>query len=80
MIQRAAWRMGCLYEYSHHVKIAQSIGLKMEEIKTLTMDNSPTWTERTRAIMFVVDDLVAKSDVSDDHWTALKQNIMTISR
>ena len=73
MILRAGWRMGSLYEYSHHVKIGLHAGLTMDEIETLSMENSATWTDKTRAIMYAVDDLVAKNDITDEHWKELKK-------
>lgn len=73
MVLRAAWRMGSIYEYSQHVKIAQKAGLTMDEIATLAKEDSPEWTGKIRAMMFAVDDLIASNDITDEHWKELNK-------
>lgn len=72
IIIRAAWRLDCPYEYTHHVNMGLRHGLSKEEIVSLTQETSGDWDGRTRAVMAAVDELTAKRDLSSPAWEALK--------
>jgi hypothetical protein len=50
VITRIAWRMGCQYEYGHHTRMAYDHGISRREIESLTNDDDPTWSDRTRIL------------------------------
>jgi 4-carboxymuconolactone decarboxylase len=75
VILRAAWRMGCVYEWSHHVPRAVPLGITRDEIDSIAREESPEWTPRLNAIYRAVDELIEKKNLSDTQWKALTQHL-----
>lgn len=71
IILRVAWRIGCIYEWGHHVPMARELGITDEEILSLAQEQSPLWGDRTRAFLRAADELVDNRVLGDDTWRAL---------
>lgn len=73
IILRVAWRMGCVYEWAHHVHLGLKLGLKHDEIDGIAKEGSVAWSPEMRAKMLAVDELIAKHNISDEVWKELKK-------
>ena len=74
IIMRAAWRLGCIYEYSQHRPFLAGKGYSEELLDSFASEeDSPLWSDRQTAVFHCVDDLVANHLVSDEHMKALKK-------
>lgn len=72
-IERAAWRLGCIYEYSHHRPFLIKAGHTDAEIRTWAEEDDPSWDDRTRTLFKCVDDIIENHKLSDENWDALKK-------
>ncbi len=72
IILRAAWRLGCIYEYSQHRPFLEKMGYTKEQLDSYAQEDSDSWTDRERILFNAVDDLTSTHIVSDDHMAALK--------
>jgi 4-carboxymuconolactone decarboxylase len=72
VILRTGWRCGAEYEFGQHRAIGREAGVSGEEIEALVrpLDDHP-WSERDRALLRAVDELVDDHCVSDATWAAL---------
>lgn len=75
VVIRVAWRMGCQYEYSHHTRMALELGVPRSEIETLAHDSDDAWSERTRALMTAVDELLATRNLSPVTFERLRREL-----
>lgn len=73
IILRLAWRVGCVYEWAHHVHMARDLGISDATINSLAQENSPLWDEKTRAFVAGVDELVATQRLTEATWKALSR-------
>lgn len=71
IILRVAWRVGCIYEWGHHVPMARELGISDDEILSLAQEDSPHWDDRTRTFLRAADELVERRVLGDDAWQAL---------
>lgn len=74
IILRLAWRVGCVYEWAHHVHMARDLGITDATINSLAQESSPLWDEKTRAFVAGVDELVATQRLTDATWQALSRH------
>ena len=51
IILRTVWRLGCIYEWGHHVRFARELGVTDAEISSLAEEQSGLWSARTRALV-----------------------------
>ncbi len=72
-ILRVAHRRGCAYEWTHHVKIAKEAGLS--EAQIAAAQTGQTNDEFDRAVFNAVDELDEKSNLSDQTWAALCEQL-----
>jgi 4-carboxymuconolactone decarboxylase len=72
-ILRVAHRRGCAYEWTHHVQIAKKAGLSDAEIATAR--TGETDDELDSAVFSAVDELDEKSNLSDQTWTTLSEQL-----
>ncbi|HOE17110.1 MAG TPA: carboxymuconolactone decarboxylase family protein [Syntrophorhabdaceae bacterium] len=76
IILRAGWRLGCVYEWVHHVHRGRDFGLTEAEIASFATEGvSELWSERTRAFVKAVDELIANQNMSDQTWDCLRQHL-----
>lgn len=68
-ILRVARRRGCVYEWSHHVRLAAKAGLSGVEIEAAGRGEAAG--ELEAAVLRAVDELDGDSAVSDPTWAAL---------
>lgn len=74
IILRLAWRVGCVYEWAHHVHMARDLGIGDAAINALAQDSSPLWDDKTRAFVAGVDELVASQRLGEATWQALSRH------
>ncbi|OBF72991.1 carboxymuconolactone decarboxylase [Mycobacterium sp. 852002-51613_SCH5001154] len=72
-ILRVAHRRECTYEWSHHVRMAKDAGITDDEIAAVERGESAD--EFDRAVIAGVDELEAKSQLSDETWAALGERL-----
>lgn len=72
-ILRVAHRRGCAYEWSHHVEMAEELGLTGADIEAITRGEADD--ELDRLIVNAVDQLEEKSNIDDATWEALSKHL-----
>jgi alkylhydroperoxidase family enzyme len=76
VILRVAHLRGSVYERAHHERIGARVGLDDDEIaRTLADPAAADWTDRLRAVLTAVDELVRTKDIADDTWAALAAHL-----
>ena len=75
VIIRIAWRMGCQYEYAHHTRMAFDHGISRREIESLTNDDDPEWSDRTRTLLMAADELFATKNLSAPTYQRLRREL-----
>lgn len=75
IILRAAWRMGCVYEWGHHAHMARDLGVSESVIRSLAEEDCAGWDSRLRAFVRATDELIAGQRLSDETWASLKQQL-----
>jgi 4-carboxymuconolactone decarboxylase len=73
IILRVAHRRGCIYEWSHHVEMANEIGLTEADIEAVRSGNADN--DFDRALICAVDELDEKTNISDQNWAALSEQL-----
>lgn len=71
-ILRTAGTLGCDYELLHHRSLGERLGLTAAEV-TAIVDGAGgyPWSPGDRALLRVVDELVARRTVGEERWAAL---------
>lgn len=75
IILRTVWRLGCIYEWVHHVRFARELGVTDAEISSLAEEQSGLWSARTRALVMATDDLVQRRRIGDAAWAQLRREL-----
>src|SRR5437763_965832 len=76
VILRVSHLRGCAYEREHHIGMGRRAGLSASEIEhTAGAPADGAWSERERAILAAVDELVADRDLGDETWAALRTHL-----
>jgi 4-carboxymuconolactone decarboxylase len=73
VILRVAHRRGCTYEWSHHVEMGKEIGLTDADIEAVRSGNPDN--DFDRALLCAVDELDDKTNISDQTWAALGEQL-----
>ncbi|MEV0356594.1 carboxymuconolactone decarboxylase family protein [Nocardia sp. NPDC050697] len=72
VILRVAQLRDCDYEYDHHLRLGRRAGVTPEIVERLrTGPSAEGWSEKHRALLAAVDQLVAERDLDDATWQAL---------
>jgi AhpD family alkylhydroperoxidase len=72
VVLRVARLRRCDYEWAQHVVLAAAAGLEPEEItRIIEGPTAPGWGELDRALLTVVDELLADATVSSETWSVL---------
>src|SRR5699024_2894918 len=69
VILRVAHLRSSAYERAHHERIGARVGLSAAEVTRTTEDPvTAEWSEKLRAVLCAVDELVGTKDLADDTW------------
>ncbi|MFI9510782.1 carboxymuconolactone decarboxylase family protein [Nocardia sp. NPDC052566] len=72
VILRVAHLRDCAYETDHHIRLGKRAGVTSEILERLrTGPSAPGWSDKHRALLGAVDQLVRTRDIDDDAWAAL---------
>src|SRR5688500_17910963 len=76
VILRVAHLRSCRYEFEHHVRLGRKVGLSDEQIAAVTRPPAEgICTDRQRALLAAVDQLVEQHDLDDDVWAELRAQL-----
>jgi 4-carboxymuconolactone decarboxylase len=73
VILRVAHRRGCSYEWSHHVEMGKEVGLSDSDIEAIRSGSADS--EFDRALICAVDELDEKTNISNQTWAALGEQL-----
>lgn len=72
VIIRVAHLRECHYEMDHHVRLGRRAGVTPEVLdRVLEGPDAQGWTDKHRALLTAVDELVTTKDLGDGTWGAL---------
>ncbi|WP_405486536.1 carboxymuconolactone decarboxylase family protein [Nocardia sp. NBC_00511] len=73
VILRVAHLRQCDYEMDHHIRLGRRAGITAEILDRLRDEGpaSPAWTDKERALLTAVDQLVTTRDLDDATWQTL---------
>ncbi|WP_378743292.1 carboxymuconolactone decarboxylase family protein [Nocardia brasiliensis] len=75
VILRVAHLRGCEYEMDHHIRLGKRAGVTPEILDRLrTGPDAPGWSDKHRALLAAVDQLVRTRDLDDAHWASLAEH------
>lgn len=72
-ILRVAHCTGCAYEWTHHVRFAEDVGLTDDDIAAIRHGHATEWLDH--AVIHAVDELAETSVLSDDTWAELGEHL-----
>lgn len=76
VILRVAHLRGCDYEMDHHLRLSRRAGVTPElQARVLVGADAGGWSDRHRAMLAVVDELIESKDVDDAAWAALAAHL-----
>ncbi|MBB3602658.1 alkylhydroperoxidase family enzyme [Mycolicibacterium sp. BK556] len=76
MILRVAWRTGAVYEWVHHVRLAEQYDINHDDIGAIAEDRAcATWTALERDLVGATDEMLDSYQVSDDTWRRLGEQL-----
>ncbi|MFQ6393688.1 carboxymuconolactone decarboxylase family protein [Nocardia sp. KC 131] len=71
-ILRVAHLRDCEYEMDHHIRLGKRAGVTSEILDRLrTGPSAAEWTDKHRALLAAVDQLVGSRDIDDAVWSTL---------
>ncbi|WP_067815593.1 carboxymuconolactone decarboxylase family protein [Nocardia inohanensis] len=72
VIIRVAHLRGCAYEMDHHIRLGKRAGVNQQVLEWLREGPAaPGWTDKERALLTAVDQLVGTRDLDDAAWREL---------
>ncbi|OQS15270.1 4-carboxymuconolactone decarboxylase [Nocardia donostiensis] len=72
VILRVAHLRGCEYETDHHIRLGRRAGVTEEILERVRAGaDAPGWSDKHRALLAAVDQLVATRDIDDATWAGL---------
>jgi AhpD family alkylhydroperoxidase len=77
VILRVAHRCGCEYEWRHHERMAQRVGLSADEIARVRQ-GPDGFSERQALLLRAVDELHDTRDISDETWGGLRSRLSDV--
>jgi AhpD family alkylhydroperoxidase len=72
VILRVAHRCGCEYEWRHHERIAQQVGLSADEVARVRQEGYDGFSARQMLLLRAVDELHDTRTISDQTWAGLR--------
>jgi alkylhydroperoxidase family enzyme len=71
-ILRVGWLLQAPFEWGEHVAIARRSGVSAQEVERITRGSAAAgWSERDRATVRAVEELIGDAMISDETWTVL---------
>ncbi|MBF6333850.1 carboxymuconolactone decarboxylase family protein [Nocardia transvalensis] len=75
VILRVAHLRRCEYETDHHIRLGKRVGVTQEILDRLRIGpQAPGWSDRERALLTAVDQLVQTRDIDDAAWADLARH------
>ncbi|HEX4093042.1 MAG TPA: carboxymuconolactone decarboxylase family protein [Trebonia sp.] len=72
VILRTAWRTGCEYEWTHHVRLGAEAGLSHHEMSSVGRPAlAGDWPDRDAVLLRATDEILDEVDLSDATWAEL---------
>lgn len=72
VILRVAHLRGCDYEMDHHIRLGRRAGVTPEILERVRSGpDAPGWSDKHRALLGAVDELVRTRDIGDAAWERL---------
>jgi AhpD family alkylhydroperoxidase len=78
VILRAAHRCGCQYEWSHHERIAQRVGLSAADVARVREEHPGGFSKRHTLVLRAVDELHDTRNISDETWAGLRAHLSDV--
>ncbi|WP_280282291.1 carboxymuconolactone decarboxylase family protein [Pseudomonas sp. BN415] len=75
IILRVAWRVGCAYEWIHHTKLAQLLRIDVDEVSSLAVEHSESWSPRVAAYVRATDELLTSKTLTTEAWNDLRVHL-----
>lgn len=72
IIEHAAWKLGCIYEFTHHNPFLRK-KYSQDEIFSWAQDDCDDWDDRTRTLFKAVDAIVENHVLDGEAWDNLKK-------
>lgn len=77
-VLRVGWRTRSAYEWSQHVRIAQSSGLTADHVEAVMQGpDAALWTPVESAVVAATDEMIDRHVVTDATWAVLADNFDT---
>ncbi|GAA5048832.1 carboxymuconolactone decarboxylase family protein [Nocardia callitridis] len=72
VILRVAHLRECAYETDHHIRLGKRAGVTPDILEQIrTGPTAPGWSDKHRALIAAVDQLVTTRDLDDETWSTL---------
>ena len=78
VILRVAHRCGCEYEWSHHERIAQQVGLSADDVARVRDERPDGFSEGQALVLRAVDELHDDRNISDETWAGLSAHLSDV--
>ena len=76
VILRVASVRDCAYEFEHHVRLGRRAGVGPADVERVVAGpHAVGWSPREQAILTAVDELLAREDLADATWAALREHL-----
>jgi 4-carboxymuconolactone decarboxylase len=76
MVLRVAWRTQSNYEWAQHVRMAQRVGITMEEVDAVGRgSHDEAWTPLEADLLTATDQLIDRYRIDDDTWARLAEQL-----
>jgi alkylhydroperoxidase family enzyme len=79
VILRVAHLCGCEYEWRHHERMGQRVGLSADDVTRVREGAAADgWSPRQVLLLRAVDELHATRDISDELWASLEGELSNV--
>lgn len=75
VILRVAHRRGSAYEWAHHVRLGERVGVTEQDLVALQDDTSDHWSAREATLLASADALLTGRDLDDSQWGRLSSTL-----
>jgi alkylhydroperoxidase family enzyme len=76
IVLRVAWRTRSSYEWAQHVRMAQRVGITMEEIEAIGRGgDADGWTALEVDLLTATDQLIDRYRIDDETWARLAEQL-----
>lgn len=76
VILRVAHTCDCAYEFEHHVRLGRRAGVGESDVaRVVAGPQAEGWSVRERVLLTAADELLAREDLSDATWAALREHL-----